>query len=715
MRFETNERIRDLDPFVKLVQNWGRKTTVASLALTAPVATEQETLKNKIATKSPPLAVSVDICGLFPERQTSIWKHLDQRRWMQWTRPLLDNQILGVMSNEGRGLYRGCYWGKETRHGVIDIDQGSKYREPEELALITSKFAAVGINLVPFQSSGSGGWHLYYFLDDWAPSKEIELTLKAWLSAHNYEIKSGTLEVFPSGNALRLPLQKDFAWLDHSGKVIIRREELGQGQAIELFLTNFAEYQTNWQEAKALLERELEQIRSVAGKSPLEHRESVAVYGLGDLFKKGLDHEKYQRGRQYWLNGLTGRKQRHDFVICVGHWLWYGDSSLGMAPLPGLEHSRKREEIIQQRLLEKHNGHSRAVNLGRGYEVEGDIQRACQWVTQHASLTGYQPYPLTPRLLKRLEWLYQKTGKVWTLEELENANADRCTEARARIEKAVSHCFETGLQITRNRLAQLAKCSPNTISKHRDLWISLRTGSGVLTSGGVGGISAPLCLASSGENGFDQSALVVLESLTVPSGLACGLTESVDCSIGVDSSLSRPVSEAVLSGAGLEQEKVQLPVLSLVEVFSDLPVASPLNSPVAPFLSCLAISQPESPQCQAQALRVPLASLTLGPKLSGIQALRHVGAGGILLSSGAWLVGKSVCSRQLVAFGNEFIEQVGIVGGSDSAVLQFYSIRKVSQVFSEDGEGVEIQPGLSRLHDSRSIAGIKAPSHCRGP
>lgn len=155
--------------------------------------------------------------------------------------------------------------------------------------------------------------------------------------------------------------------------------------------------------------------------------------------------------------------------------------------------------------------------------------------------------------------------------------------------------------------------------------------------------------------------------------------------------------------------------MSLVEVFSAQAVVSPLNSPVAPFLSCLAISQPESPQCQAQALRVPSASLTLGPKLSGIQALRHVGAGGILLSSGVGLVGKSVCSRPLVAFGDEVIEQAGIVGGSDSAVLQFFSTRKVFQVFSEDGEGVEIQPGLSRLHDSRSIAGNKAPSHCRGP
>ena len=112
---------------------------------------------------------------------------------------------------------------------------------------------------------------------------------------------------------------------------------------------------------------------------------------------------------------------------------------------------------------------------------------------------------------------------------------------------------------------------------------------------------------------------------------------------------------------------------------------------------------------------MPSASLTLGPKLSGIQALRHVGAGGILLSSGVELVGKSVCSRQLVALWDEVVEQAGIVGGSDGAGLQFFSTRKVSQVFSEDGAGVEIQLGFSRLHDSRSIAGNKALSHCRGP
>ena len=69
----------------------------------------------------------------------------------------------------------------------------------------------------------------------------------------------------------------------------------------------------------------------------------------------------------------------------------------------------------------------------------------------------------------------------------------------------------------------------------------------------------------------------------------------------------------------------------------------PPNFSVAPFVSCLAESQPESPQCKAQALRVPAASLTPGPRLSGIQALRHETAGGILISLPVWYSNATIC------------------------------------------------------------------------
>ena len=37
--------------------------------------------------------------------------------------------------------------------------------DAQELEKLTGYFAAVGITLVPFQSSESGGWQLYFFFD----------------------------------------------------------------------------------------------------------------------------------------------------------------------------------------------------------------------------------------------------------------------------------------------------------------------------------------------------------------------------------------------------------------------------------------------------------------------------------------------------------------------------------------------------------------------
>ena len=93
---------------------------------------------------------------------------------------------------------------------------------------------------------------------------------------------------------------------------------------------------------------------------------------------------------------------------------------------------------------EKHNGHSEAVNAGRWSEIEGDIERACQWTCQGASVRRYEPYPVTDRLQKRLTWLFQKTGKVWTVEELAKANIDRSQDARCRIAIAVAQLEANG-------------------------------------------------------------------------------------------------------------------------------------------------------------------------------------------------------------------------------------------------------------------------------
>lgn len=416
---------------------------------------------------------------------------------MQWSSTLDDGQILGVMSDEGRGLFRGLYWGDQTRHGVLDIDKNSKYHNALELQELGRKFAAVGLPLVPYQSSVTGGWHLYYFFDDWAQSSEVEKTIKAYLKAHGYTIAGGTLEVFPSGNALRLPMQSGFAWLDCDGEKQIAREELTLGQALALFINDIEENKRNWSEAKNRIESQLNDFAAagVAGAGEIaQGAEDLELDpGFEKLYLKGIDWERYRKGQEYWQNGLTEPSQRHDAILAIGHYLWYGDDAIGLKALPYRKNSKRRFELISLWLEEKHNGLSDDVKKGRWGEVTTDIERAVSWSREPFQKDqAYEPYPLTERLLDRLAHFYNKTGKLLTVEELESANQERQSTAREKIKAAVKTCQELGYQVSRNQIAELSGVSKNTVSRHRDLWVFLKTGSGVLVAGGFGGSCQPL-------------------------------------------------------------------------------------------------------------------------------------------------------------------------------------------------------------------------------
>lgn len=580
-------------------------------------------------------AVALDICVLFPERQPSICKNLNQKRWRPWSQALSDSQILGVMSNEGRGLYRGCHFGRETRHGVIDIDINSKYHNAQEMAEIRARFAAVGLELTPYQSSESGGWHLYFFFSSFVLSQEVETIIKRWLKVQGYELAGGTLEVFPSGNALRLPLQKGFGWLDSAGKLVRRREELTADEAISSFLSDLTKTQANWDEVRSLIESQISETRAAAGRSGQEHRERVSTDGLEELYTSGLDHETYQRGRSYWLNGLTGASQRHSAILSVGHYLWFGDTSQGVRALPGVRNAGARVETISQWLREKHNGHSETINSGRWRDVQSDIESACYWTPKGSLVSERESYPLTDRLVNRL-----CETKVLTPDQYAKANRRREGAARAKIRTALNEMLAEGKHPTIRNLVQATGCRKETVKKHSDIWAiyatrietRMSTGLGDL-SGGAGGIVADsLVLVSSLANSFDLSALGVFSSESVEEIFPCGLADSDVSSLGLQSSVSRPVSERALVLGSLEVLKSTLSRFGVLgsDSFSHSDeVSKVLNFPVAPFAHAWLMSQPESPLNQAQVLRMPTASLTKGPRLSGNQALRHGQAGGL--------------------------------------------------------------------------------------
>jgi len=146
--------------------------------------------------------------------------------------------------------FYGCRWGEQTRFAVIDIDTTSEYHCELGLARLRESLSEIGLDKqVLYRSSDSGGWHLYLFFDGWEQSGEVNRGLKEWLRAKSFVIKAGQLELFPSGNGLRLPLQAGFAWLTRTGELKTRREELATGEAIGKFLQDLDENQNNWQAA----------------------------------------------------------------------------------------------------------------------------------------------------------------------------------------------------------------------------------------------------------------------------------------------------------------------------------------------------------------------------------------------------------------------------------------------------------------------------------
>jgi hypothetical protein len=192
----------------------------------------------------------------------------------------------------------------------------------------------------------------------------------------------------------------------------------------------------------------------------------------------------------------------------MGHYLWFGDDSIGLKPMPRLRKAAQRAELIYKRLERHHNGFSRTINEAGWSQVKPDIERACSWTTKTPLKGKSEAYALSDRLLKRLAWLYKITGRIWTVEDLQKGNIRRAENARNRIALAVTQLEMDGQLITKSAVARLAQASRNTVSKYWDLLACC-------SSDYIGGAGGSLALVPSSdlEQSSQKSELVVLSEL----------------------------------------------------------------------------------------------------------------------------------------------------------------------------------------------------------
>ena len=490
---------------------------------------------------------------------------------------------MGVISDGGRGLFRGCYFGELTRFTVLDVDQGSKYHSPAELMELTGKLARFGLTVTPYQSSDSGGWHLYLFFDDWADSEEVSQTLRKWLRLEGYEIKGGVLEVFPSGCALRLPLQPGFAWLESQGVVICRREKINKTEAVASFLTDLESNACSWTLAKDRMESKIGAYRVAGAGSAQEHQKAIDLEGFEKLWTNGQIQERIEEARYYLDHGLQKQGQRHDAIYAIEHLLWYGDADRGIPNLAGGENDSRREQFLRDWLEANHNGKCRHVNRGNWRLLEGHIRRACSWRgSNHQSAYEKTPYAITERSTDAMIRLTKTTRHVWRPEDLARANQKREKEARAKIREALEQFQSQGRKATVKGLALASGCDRKTVRKHSDIY--------------------GICLSGLSKWGGDKDPLGgAVPSLKVP--------------VFVDQPESGFLSE---------EKKLDPPIESETPGLDG-------SSAVAPLPSCLADEPIRAPQCQTHDLEAWLIGLTPGPERPDIQAGTAGCAGGIVL------------------------------------------------------------------------------------
>lgn len=448
----------------------------------------------------------------YPCRLRSIYKSPGAERWVTRNMrvPVSDNQVLEAIDSEN-GSFFGLRWGEQTRFLVLDIDKDSRYHNLSSLEKILGDLADLGLaKTVLYRSSMSNGWHLYMPLAEPVPSAKASAAVKRHLKSCGYEIKCGQLEVFPSGAGLRLPLQAGFAWLDDEGRVALEREELTADEAISLFVHDI-ESNTNhfdYTQLRIIKQRPLDPTNpQTIGDSG--HSDRVSTEGFEQLYSNNIIQENYEKGRVFWSEGIRKKEDIHEAILCVGHYLWFGDSNLSIPAYPGTWNDSNRERLIRSWLDKNHAGLSEHINAGDWSFIEENIKRAVEW--RGHSRPERESYPMTERARERLIQLSRRTGYVWTMELLQKANEQSESEARQKIRDTVELFLVEGRKLERRAIARESGCSRTTVKRHSDLWLPLSNGSGVYNLGVRG------ALVGSQEDLEDSSRLSESDEITAVS------------------------------------------------------------------------------------------------------------------------------------------------------------------------------------------------------
>ena len=203
----------------------------------------------------------------------------------------------------------GLSFGTTSHYAVLDIDRGSPYHPASsevQYQELLGAYEAIGINnVVTVQSSTSGGLHIYLVFPKALPTFNLAKMLRLTANRAGYEVKDGTLEIYPNTKAfskegktaykpLRLPLQQ--------GSYLLDKDFEPYSNDIEVFL----------EQAEAAAEEQDIDLVEIAIEAASQIKQFWRVKGNGDASSFAQDL------REQISEGWTGPSQTNDLLRIMG-------------------------------------------------------------------------------------------------------------------------------------------------------------------------------------------------------------------------------------------------------------------------------------------------------------------------------------------------------------------------------------------------------------
>ena len=382
-------------------------------------------------------------CHWFNHPHDHLFRSEDQS-WLTAKYAILPPAIFEKWQNPNELI--GLRFGVNTRYGLLDIDNGSKWHNEDGLRAIKGVLETIGINdTILIRSSFSDGWHLYYFLPEAVNSFKLAQTVAIALFENGLELKSGQLESFPNVkkyvengfglfNGHRLPLQ--------TGSHLLDDDFDPYSNSIDTFL-NHADQCALSVDFDVLSER-----LETAGDRYKNLFQTPNVINLA-----GFKSKKYSNKGKMWKESLeiaidTGWTDDAQTNDLLGLFAIYGRVFVG------IEDEYELAAYIQATAIacpgySQHCDHQKDIEL-----------RAAQWA--RCCIKKYYPYG--SKGVSRVS----KGGPN---------NEERKIEAMARISENFEDLLQSNripqkISELRSLLAKLAHCSERTLSKpdYLPLW-----------------------------------------------------------------------------------------------------------------------------------------------------------------------------------------------------------------------------------------------------